>query len=167
MPDQSDYVFQGINYQTPVAYNTAIMLAAYPDAPSIYQTDSLNDLPDVPAPVEAPTQIETSAGGGSKIASDALANGICDRCGFVWLLSDLKYQIYNRELLNLRVCPRCYDQDNPQLWIGEVDSIDASVLRDPRPDINDRVLGRGICGFNPVSLSMPLAVTLNTMFTIT
>src|SRR5271165_6816808 len=160
MPSLSDYVFAGQNYKTPAAFNMAILAAAWPDAPSAYQTDSLADLPTLPEPVQFPAPIETSAGGGSKIAPDCWAKGVCDRCGFVWRLSQLRFQVYNRELLTLRVCPNCYDQDNPQLWIGEVDVDDASVLRDPRSDSAQRLAGRGVPGWNPVRLSMPLMLVL-------
>ena len=150
----------GQNMKTAIAFNTAILAAAWPDAPTQYQTDSLNDLASLPAPEQVPAPIDTSAGGGSKIAPDWWANGICDRCSFVWRLSELKYQVVNRELTTLRCCPLCYDQDNPQLWLGDEDFSDMSVLRDPRSDSAQRLAGRGVSGFRPIVLNMPLMLVL-------
>jgi hypothetical protein len=160
MPASSDFLFQGVNMKTAVAFNSAILAAAWPDAPSQYQTDSLDDLASLPPPVSMPAPIETSAGGGSKEAPDSWANGVCDRCSFVWRLSELNYQVVNRELTTLRCCPNCLDQDNPQSWVGDVDVNDASVLRDARSDSGQRVLGRGVSGFNPVVINMPLMLVL-------
>ena len=157
----AELFFNGQIYETPVAYNSAILGSMFPDAPPSYQAASIADLADLPAPSSVPVPVVTSAGGGSKIAPDSWANGICDRCGFSWILSELRFQVYNREFLGIRVCPNCYDEDNPQLWIGEVDVNDSSVLRDPRPDSGDRINGRGIVGWNPVVLNMPLACALN------
>ena len=36
------------------------------------------------------------------------ANGICDRCGFTYLLSNLKYEIENQKRNGLRVCSECF-----------------------------------------------------------
>ena len=160
MPASSNFSFAGVNFKTAASYNEAILGAAWPDSPSQYQTDSLDDLASLPPPIQMPAPIETSAGGGSKECPDSYANGVCDRCSFVWRLSQLSYQVVNRELTSLRCCPNCLDQDNPQLWVGDVDVNDASVLRDARSDSGQRVAGRGVSGFNPVRLNMPLMVVL-------
>lgn len=160
MPARSDFLFQGVNYKTPAEFNSAILGSAWIDSPPAYQQDSLDALPNLPPPVSFPAPVQTSAGGGAKIAPDSWANGICDRCGFVWQLSRLRYQIVNRQVTQSRVCPNCYDQDNPQLWIGEVDTNDASVLRDARSDIAQRLMSRGVSGWNPVAMSMPLMVVI-------
>lgn len=66
-------------------------------------------------------------------ASGDKAYGICDRCAFRYKLHDLSYQIVNRLKTGLRVCPRCNDEDHPQLRIGLVDKQDPQALKDPRP----------------------------------
>ena len=48
------------------------------------------------------------------------ANGICDRCGFTYLLSNLKYEIEDQKRNGLRVCSECFDQDQPQLQLGKI-----------------------------------------------
>lgn len=65
--------------------------------------------------------------------SEKKALGQCDRCGSVFPLRTLKYQVVDRKNTNLRVCRSCLDIDQPQWRIGEVESSDAQGLRDPRP----------------------------------
>lgn len=72
----------------------------------------------------------------SPYASSAHAWGLCDRCGFRYKLSQLQYEVYDRRPNGLRVCAECLDDDNPQLWLGEVIVDDPQSLQDPRPDID-------------------------------
>ena len=68
-------------------------------------------------------------------ASSPSAHAICDRCGFRWNFSDLKFQYDWRgaALQNLRilVCPTCYDTPQEQLRA-------IVVPADPTPIINAR-----------------------------
>ena len=160
MPARSDFLFQGVAYTSPAAFNSAILGAGYIDSPPAFQQDSLASLANLPPPMPFVPPVSTSAGGGAKIAPDSWANGVCDRCSFVWELQKLRYQVVNRQVTSLRVCPNCYDVDNQQLWIGEVDTDDASVLRDARSDSAQRLAGRGVCGWNPVVMAMPLMVVI-------
>jgi hypothetical protein len=66
------------------------------------------------------------------IATKAL--GECDRCGFTYKLKELRYEIENSIRNGLRVCKECFDQDQPQLKIGEVNTSDPQALYDPRVD---------------------------------
>ena len=158
----TNYIFENVIYQSAAAYNSAVLGASWPDAPTEYQTESLADLADLPPPAEVASPFLTSSGGGSRTCSDWLVNGICDRCSGTYRLSELSYQVFNRELLSIRVCDSCYDIDNPQLYISEVDVDDASVPADPRSDSADRIRGRGVCGWNPVVMNMPLGLLLST-----
>jgi|TARA_R100001530_G_scaffold122938_1_gene90702 hypothetical protein len=65
-------------------------------------------------------------------ASKAL--GQCDRCGFTYKLSLLKYQIEDSKRNGLRVCPTCLDEDQPQLKLGQVNTSDPQSLYNPRVD---------------------------------
>ena len=64
------------------------------------------------------------------------ACGVCDSCNFKWLRSDLQWQydFRGRNLQNLRylVCPRCYDDPQPQLKPIIVPP-DPIPIKDPRP----------------------------------
>jgi len=76
-----------------------------------------------------------------------ISPGICDRCGFRWLLSQLKTETVNRRQMGNLVCPDCWDADHPQNEIGRVRVSDPHPLKDPRPDRNT---DRGLFGWNPV-----------------
>ena len=80
-------------------------------------------------------------------ARGATAPGLCDRCGFKYLLNDLHWEIVDRRRTGLRVCDACFDQDHPQLQLGRVPVNDPQALRDPRPDPNT---DRGLYGWEPV-----------------
>jgi len=71
---------------------------------------------------------------GGQFASGRKAHGFCDRCNFRCQLSALKKLIINERLTNIKVCPTCYEPDQPQYRIGRVDPNDPQALRDPRPD---------------------------------
>ena len=72
----------------------------------------------------------------ARFASDRNALGICDRCGFSFMLKDLHYEIEDQRLNGLRVCSVCLDEDHPQLQLGEIIISDPEALYDPRPDVN-------------------------------
>ena len=62
------------------------------------------------------------------------ALGLCDRCGFTYKLNDLKYEIVDSKRNGLRVCNECFDEDQPQLKLGELNIVDPQSLYDPRTD---------------------------------
>jgi hypothetical protein len=62
------------------------------------------------------------------------AFGFCDRCGFRYDLGELQFQPIKARNTNLKVCPTCLDEDNPQLLLGMFPIQDPQALRDPRPD---------------------------------
>jgi len=59
--------------------------------------------------------------------------GICDRCGFKYKLSQLKYETVNRKKTGGKVCPDCWDGDHPQNFVNELKPTDPHPLHDPRP----------------------------------
>lgn len=90
-----------------------------------------------------------SRGGSSSSAiQPRWALGLCDRCGFSFLLSDLHREIYDLRENGLKVCSVCLDVDQPQLQLGRVDSSDPQALFDPRPDIG-RFGSIGLFGWLP------------------
>ena len=46
------------------------------------------------------------------------ALGICDRCGFTYKLSELKYEIEDSIRNGLRVSDSCFDLDQPKFKVG-------------------------------------------------
>ena len=71
----------------------------------------------------------------SKFASSKRALGVCDRCGFVYKLKELKFEMVKGVRNSLRVCSSCFDPDHPQLMLGRYPVSDPQALRDARPDV--------------------------------
>jgi hypothetical protein len=99
---------------------------------------------------------------GNRYASGKTAIAICDRCGFRYLLRDLKTLIVKTKNVNLLVCNACWEPDQPQLQLGMYPVDDPQALRNPRTDttyqtsgaLSDGSLGDGSrqiqWGWNPV-----------------
>ena len=83
-------------------------------------------------------------------AAGKLAKGICDRCGLTFRLKELKFEVVNKKLTNLRVCGACLDSDHPQLRLGELILTDPQALENPRPDSNLAAQRSIVYGWNPV-----------------
>lgn len=84
-----------------------------------------------------------------KYATGKWAFGFCDTCSFRYPLADLKSLIVKGHPINVRVCPECFDQDHPQLFLGTVHINDPQAIKDPRPDTGlDE--SRILWGWNPV-----------------
>ncbi len=71
---------------------------------------------------------------GRKYASGKHAFCFCDRCGFRARYSELKTESVAGNVINVRVCPSCYDPDHPQNFLGKYPVDDPQALRDARPD---------------------------------
>jgi hypothetical protein len=72
------------------------------------------------------------------------AKGCCDRCGQPWLLAKLKPETVGGRILSNRVCPDCWDEDHPQLHLGEFPVYDPQALRNPRPDSGEYAQSRAL-----------------------
>ena len=60
----------------------------------------------------------------------------CDRCGQRYMLKNLKKEIIKTRLFNIKVCPECWDPDQPQLQLGMYPVDDPQAVREPRPDVS-------------------------------
>ena len=78
---------------------------------------------------------------GNRYASGKNSIAICDRCGFGCRLSQLKKLIVKTKVYDLKVCPQCWDPDQPQLQLGMYPVDDPQGVRDPRPDLSYQVSG--------------------------
>ena len=58
----------------------------------------------------------------------------CDRCNFRYKLKDLKTQTVKTKPFKIKVCPTCWDPDQPQLQLGMYPVNDPQAVREPRPD---------------------------------
>ena len=71
---------------------------------------------------------------GNRFASAKNSIAQCDRCGQRFKLVDLKKEIKKTQLYDIKVCPACWDPDQPQLQLGMYPIDDPQAVRDPRPD---------------------------------
>ena len=71
---------------------------------------------------------------GAPFASGRIAISICDRCGFQFLLKNLKYEVVKLKRTGLLVCQECWSPDHPQLQLGMYPVQDPQALRNPRRD---------------------------------
>lgn len=77
----------------------------------------------------------------SKYASGKHSIAECDRCGQRYKLVELKKQTLKTKLYNVKVCPECWDPDQPQLQLGMYPVNDPQAVREPRPDLSYYVSG--------------------------
>jgi hypothetical protein len=77
----------------------------------------------------------------NQFASGKFAIAECDRCGQRFKLKDLKKLIIKQTLKDIKVCPECWEPDQPQLSLGMYPVNDPQALRDPRPDVSYRNSG--------------------------
>jgi len=99
---------------------------------------------------------------GNRFSSGKNSIAECDRCGFRFKLTELKKEIIKTKVYDLKVCPACWDPDQPQLQLGMYPVDDPQGVRDPRPDksyyasgmLADGSIGEGSrvfqWGWNPV-----------------
>lgn len=94
----------------------------------------------------------------SRFASGKFAISECDRCGFRYKLTQLKTLVIKTKNVNIKVCPECWEPDQPQLLLGMYPVNDPQAVREPRPDNsyyeegNDGAGGSRVIqwGWNPV-----------------
>jgi hypothetical protein len=77
----------------------------------------------------------------SKYASGKHSIAECDRCGQRYMLKELRKQVLKTKLYNVKVCPSCWDPDQPQLQLGMYPVNDPQAVEEPRPDVSYQVSG--------------------------
>ena len=83
----------------------------------------------------------------SKYSSGKYSIAECDRCGQRYKLSELKKEVIKTKLFQIKVCPTCWDPDQPQLSLGLYPVDDPQAVREPRPDVSYVTSGTDINGF--------------------
>ena len=71
---------------------------------------------------------------GSKYASGKNSIAECDRCGFRYKLKELRKLTIKTKQVSIKVCPTCWEPDQPQLSLGLYPVNDPQAVREPRPD---------------------------------
>lgn len=82
----------------------------------------------------------------NRFASGKNSIAICDRCGFQFKLTELKKEIIKTKIYDLKVCPACWDPDQPQLQLGMYPVEDPQAVREPRKDTTYYVSGLDALG---------------------
>ena len=77
----------------------------------------------------------------NKYSSGKFAIAECDRCGQRYKLKELKKLVVKQQIKNIKVCPSCWDPDQPQLSLGLYPVDDPQAVREPRPDVSYTVSG--------------------------
>jgi hypothetical protein len=77
----------------------------------------------------------------SKYSSGKHSIAECDRCGFRYKLKELRKLTINTKQVSIKVCPTCWEPDQPQLSLGMYPVSDPQAVREPRPDISYRQAG--------------------------
>ena len=70
----------------------------------------------------------------SKYASGKNSISECDRCGFRYMLKVLKTLTIKTKNVKIKVCPTCWEPDQPQLSLGMYPVNNPQAVREPRPD---------------------------------
>ena len=73
---------------------------------------------------------------GPKYASAKYTIAECDRCAQRFLLKQLKKLTIKTKMVNIKVCPECWEPDQPQLQLGMYPVYDPQAVREPRPDVS-------------------------------
>ena len=72
----------------------------------------------------------------NRFASGKYAIAECDRCAQRYMLKQLRIQTVKTRPFKIKVCPTCWDPDQPQLQLGMYPVNDPQAVREPRPDVS-------------------------------
>ena len=82
----------------------------------------------------------------NRFASGKYAIATCDRCGQQYKLKQLRKLTIKTKQVSIKVCPECWEPDQPQLQLGMYPVNDPQALREPRPDTSYIVSGINTLG---------------------
>ena len=85
----------------------------------------------------------------TKYSSGKHAIAECDRCGQRYKLTQLKKLTIKTKMVSIKVCPECWEPDQPQLQLGMYPVNDPQAVREPRPDVSYEVSGTTGLQTNP------------------
>jgi hypothetical protein len=77
----------------------------------------------------------------NRFASGKFSIAECDRCGQRYMLKQLRKLTIKTKQVNIKVCPECWEPDQPQLQIGMYPVNDPQAVREPRPDTSYKASG--------------------------
>jgi len=71
---------------------------------------------------------------GNRFSSGRFSIAECDRCGQQYKLKELIKLVIKTKQVSIKVCPTCWEPDQPQLQLGMYPVDDPQAVREPRPD---------------------------------
>ena len=80
----------------------------------------------------------------NRFAAGKRAIAECDRCGQRFKLKQLKKLMIKGKMVNIKVCPECWEPSHPQLMLGMYPVEDPQALREPRPDFSGYAQSRAM-----------------------
>jgi hypothetical protein len=83
----------------------------------------------------------------TKFASAKYSIAECDRCGQRYMLKELRKLTIKVKQVSIKVCPECWEPDQPQLSLGLYPVFDPQAVREPRPDTSYVASGLDVNGF--------------------
>lgn len=94
----------------------------------------------------------------NKYSGGKFAIAECDRCGQRYKLKELRKLVVKQQIKNIKVCPECWEPDQPQLSLGMYPVDDPQAVREPRPDISYTVSGSSGLQINGTNSTTPEGV---------
>jgi len=91
----------------------------------------------------------------NQFASGKFAIAECDRCGFRYKLTQLKTLVIKTKNVKIKVCPQCWEPDQPQLLLGMYPVNDPQAVREPRPDVSYNTSGNSGLQITPNDVGTP------------
>ena len=91
----------------------------------------------------------------NNFASGKYAIAECDRCGFRYKLTELKNLVIKTKNVSIKVCPTCWEPDQPQLSLGLYPVNDPQAVREPRPDVSYNSSGTSGLQLTPGDVGYP------------
>jgi hypothetical protein len=91
----------------------------------------------------------------NQFASGKFAIAECDRCGFRYKLTQLKNLVIKTKNVSIKVCPTCWEPDQPQLSLGLYPVNDPQAVREPRPDVSYNSSGTSGLQITPYDTGYP------------
>ena len=71
---------------------------------------------------------------GNRFSSGRFSIAECDRCGQRYKLKELIKLVIKTKQVSIKVCPTCWEPDQPQLQLGMYPVDDPQAVREPRRD---------------------------------
>lgn len=99
----------------------------------------------------------------TKFASNRNPIASCDRCGFRFMLKELKEQIVKLKPTGLLVCPECLDLDHPQLQLGMYPVYDPQALQYARPELGTIESRNIVWGWRPSVPGLSVTCSVGTV----